>query len=70
MSIASTQKSDSLFVSRWRVCILGESSVVYVKCSTPIFNPEIKITLCVEENMISKQEVDASFTSQSEIYCN
>lgn len=67
MPIASTQKSDSLFVSRRRVCVLGESSAVYVKCSTPVSNSEI--TVCAEEN-INKQEVDASFTSQSEIYCN
>lgn len=32
-----------LFGSRLRVCALGESSIVYVKCSTPIFNSEITV---------------------------
>lgn len=47
---------------------MGESSVTYAKCLTPVFNSEM--TVFAEEDIKNKQERDAYFTDQSEIYFN
>jgi len=47
---------------------LAESPIIYVKCLTSIFNSEINVF--AEEDIKDKQERDAYFTDQCEIYFN
>lgn len=42
-----------LFGSRLRVCALGESSVVYVKCLPTIFNSEITVLKKTKKEMLT-----------------